>query len=181
MNSRHKAHLEINRDVQWAQERLENIQSFYKRLHCLIDHLPVEIMEHFSSVTTSNGALYLRIPYNYGLIEQVKECLKVLGFEESYDFDYTKEGGTRNICMRCRDENSPFYRLDITIWVDAKQEGSTCVLVPIEWEDVMERKIKTYDRICPEAHPELFQQRDGKLVYIGDNLFPAPAELTKIF
>jgi len=177
MKPRHKAHLEINRDVQWAQERLDDIQRFYKRLHGLIDHLPAEMLQHFSSVTTSSGTLYLRIPYHFALIDQVKNNLVDLGFEESYDIDYTKEGGTRNISFRCRDEGSPFYRLDVTIWVDARQEGSTCILVPIEWDDVMERKVKTYDRICPEAHPELFEERDGKLVYVGDNVFPASSEL----
>ncbi|MHA1951265.1 MAG: hypothetical protein ACW987_15530 [Candidatus Thorarchaeota archaeon] len=47
-------------------------------------------------------------------------------------------------------------------------DGQVCVLVPIEWETQL--VAKTYDRLCPEGHPELFDE-DGK--YIGDALFPA--------
>jgi hypothetical protein len=136
---------------------------------------------YVDSVTVWNKEVAIGINYPY--IQQDINTLKyILTHKLGFVFDHEWEHISKSmITLRYKKEidygteEEPFVvRITFTGMFNAQDENSSCVLVPLEKKKKVVTEVVVYDRICPEGHPELFKQNEeGKLVYVGDNLFPA--------
>ena len=99
-------------------------------------------------------------PYNMEIKKELDSILSKLGFKFDIETDSEDKATLDNNWMINVDkfvENNIFpYYVSVDIEYSALRENSTCVLVPLETELVT--KVKTYDRICPEGHPEMFDE-----------------------
>jgi hypothetical protein len=120
--------------------------------------------------------VYVSFQFSYGSIKLMQEIMEEAGWTTNDEIETAPD-----VYMYYRHPELPnLIQNKIIINIETPkqiytEDGEVCIVVPIEWETKLEPK--TYDRICPKDHPELF--RDG--VYIGDELFPAmPKELEGI-
>ena len=134
-----------------------------------IEYLPKRLMEipmrYMHQGTYGDRHLYIISKYSIAGVKLMQEIMAEAGW--STDSKITPEP---NVWLYY-DHPAVKHPFGITINLETSEEPAVgeevCIVVPIEWE---QRLVPTtYDRICPENHPELF--RDG--VYIGDDLFPA--------
>jgi hypothetical protein len=158
---------------------LHNFVEYEKDIKEFFDSLPEQITGYasgfFNYMSTSWFSISLNLPYNPKLMQGIRKWIanEKLGFKEKEDQDKSvisyyikkpigqKEG-----------ESFPPFEITMNIRFNPNHADSTCVLVPIETE-AQPAKVITYDRVCPDSHPQLFKKsEDGKLVYIGDDLFP---------
>ena len=109
-------------------------------------------------------AVYLTIKYDSLILQLVRQLLDGHGWKAKTDNIPAEE----DVYIPYKHEDAPGFEFKLNVETPLKATDDTsCILVPIEWET--KTVVKTYDRICMESHPELFDE-DG--VYVGDNLFP---------
>jgi len=111
----------------------------------------------------------LDFPWDLTLMKEVKNFLKEHSDNVS-ESDYDDKSRTLLYASIDLDNG---YKLEINVTFSVSVEGSTCILVPLETHEETKTVVDLYDRVCPEGHPELFEERDGQLVYIGDAFAPA--------
>lgn len=139
---------------------------------------------YVDSVTVWN--MEVAIGINYPYIQQDINTLKyILTHKLDFIFYHEWENTSKSmITLRYKKlidygtKEEPFIvTIVFTSMFNAQDENSSCVLVPLEKKKKVVTEVVVYDRICPEGHPDLFKQNEeGKLIYVGDNLFPAEIE-----
>jgi hypothetical protein len=156
----------------WTQAR--QLKDQVKRFLSLVPDAFYSFVKGKGYITLpwNKKGLLIYVPYILEDEKKIKYILTAAGFVRHHE---TSDNKNMWVYYRHPDFDEPWQ---ITINLDATRQGSKCVLVPIEWETVT--RAKTLDKICPETHPDLFKEIDGKLEYVGDNLFPKPPDGIKI-
>jgi hypothetical protein len=118
-----------------------------------------------------NPEIYVAFPYSASRIKLAKEIMEEAGWTTTSEI-----GASSNVYLYYyHPELTRDFQVTLNIETPKEvqeNDGQICVLVPIEWEAKV--VATTYDRLCPESHPELFDKETGK--YIGDDLFPPMPE-----
>lgn len=153
-------------EVRFVKRTLNNEIKYFKDRLAVLRLVPVELLPEHTTTSFLWSSIYIYMPWDVPAFQAFQHAMLERGFEDYSHYD------TDDKSSEYHHYKLPGSRETIVLVVEAKRKGSKCVLVPIETKQ--EVKVITYDKVCPDGHPELFHKNDkGELEYVGDQLFPA--------
>lgn len=150
----------MSREQRQAEETYLSTLKRFPVMEQFIRRMPEALWNVAVDCNAWGDQLSITLPWNWEVYNPVAEALKEEGLVMTYEYDPAKHGnkaGSHQFTWKL--EGYAYGDPYLTIYLDASREGSKCVLVPLEVKEEVVKRILSYERVCPDGHPELFDEQ----------------------